>query len=1195
MLDGAVAPKALIKASAKMGFKALAVTDTCNLYCGVQLYKETKSQDMNGILGSEIWMWPQGISSLTPQTPDGGWHLVFLVENDAGYRNLSSLITSAIFDGMHYRPRIDFSLLEKHKEGLIVLTSGLNGPIGSPLRHGQPDLARENIERLGNIFDTDHLYLELQNYGLPLQSEMNDLSRSFAKEFGLKTVVTNDCRYLQPQDAVTLDVLNCIARGENIDNPNRTMPLTDQQYLKSEEEMRLIFPNDQEAIDRTGEIADRCHFAYNTSTYWFPATDPPDPNPPLPEGIRMNNKEYRADTQANWEYFYRAYPPPKSFNMPDPEKEAIPTAVPEAGNLCGYFEWYCDQGLKIRLRRVPQEEHEEYYKRLAYEIDIIEHMGFPAYMLIVAEFINWSKDNAIPVGPGRGSAAGSLVAYAMFITDIDPLRYGLLFERFLNPERVSMPDIDVDFCQDRREEAIQHVREKYGEELVSQIITYGKLQTKAAVKDIARTLGINFMMSNDIAKLIPEEKNINIPMARQDPTITALTNVNPLVNRVFSLAQRVEGMTRQTGIHAAGVVIADRPLVYHAPLYRDGPEGGPVVQYDMKSAEGIGLIKFDFLGLKTLDQIRDALHMIERNTGEAIDISAIDLEDEAVYSMLTAGDSQGVFQVESDGMQTLLKRLKPSNIDEVIALIALYRPGPLSSGMVDTYIRVKHEKQDPDYLHPLLEDLLKSTYGTIVYQEQVMQIAQILASYSLGEADLLRRAMGKKNVEEMDRQKIRFRDGAVKNGIDAKKAEEIFDLMAFFAGYGFNKSHSAAYGMVAYQTAWLKAHHRAEYMAALMSIDANNTDKLIAYINDCKKGDIEILFPDVNHSYGYFDVPKENRKQIRYGLSAIKGAGSAAIQSIIDAREEKEEKRFTDFMDFLESINYRVVNKKVLENLIKCGALDWTELPRRTMMTALPNAILEAQRVQRDIESGQTSLFSMFSDPDEVPKYTIPDNGEWGTAPKMVQEKSALGFCLTGNPLDAYRDVEKKLGYSLAYEAEEAAANTSVILLGNIASCRIMTNKRGAEMAILTLQCRDRTIDAMFFGEQYQNAKRNLFSKTAIALYGVVEKRKPSEDDDFEKTTIKGDRIIELAEIRELQSTKVFIHLKEKDLKKDKVKHLAEMLEEAPPGKCTVEVSIQYPQKGTVHLNSPYKIKPTEELLNSFEETFGRANVWSIL
>ena len=908
----------------------------------------------------------------------------------------------------------------------------------------------------------------------------------------------------------------------------------------------------------------------------------------------MNNKEYRADTQANWEYFYRAYPPPRSFNMPDPEVDEIPPAVPGAGNLCGYFEWYCEKGLEIRLRRVNEDQHQIYKERLAYEMDIIEHMGFPAYMLIVAEFINWSKDNEIPVGPGRGSAAGSLVAYVMFITDIDPLTFGLLFERFLNPERVSMPDIDVDFCQDRREEAIQHVRKKYGEELVSQIITYGKLQTKAAVKDIARTLGINFMVSNDLAKLIPEDKTINIRKSREDPTITALANVNPLVNRVFALAERVEGMTRQTGIHAAGVVIADRPLVYHAPLYRDGPEGGPVVQYDMKSAESIGLIKFDFLGLKTLDQIRDAVKMIKRNTGEDIDMSHIPIDDGVVYELLQKGDSQGVFQVESDGMKNLLKRLRPGNIDEIIALIALYRPGPLSSGMVDTYIRVKHGKQDPDYLHPLLEDLLKSTYGTIVYQEQVMQIAQILSSYSLGEADLLRRAMGKKNVDEMAKQKARFQEGAVKNGIDEKKAGEIFELMEFFAGYGFNKSHSAAYGMVAYQTAWLKAHHRSEYMASLMTIDANNTDKLIGYINDCKKYGVEILFPDVNHSFLYFDVPASNRKQIRFGLSAIKGAGSAAIQSIIDVREAKENKCFTDFMDFLESINHRIVNKKVLENLIKCGAFDWTGVPRRSLFEALPAATEEALSSQRDKDAGQISLFSMFDDGDDVPQYRVPDRGEWGTGPKMVQEKTALGFCLTGNPLDAYRDVEKKMNSILAGEAKELEANTAVVVLGNIASVRIMPSKRGGEMAILMIQCRDETIDAMFFGEELQNSRRHFFSKSAVAIYGNIEKRKSADDDDEVRTSIKGTQIVELGEIREQQSRRIHISLEEKDLSQEKLNVLSQQLEENTGGSCSLDFSIMYPEKGTIQLKSPYKIKPSEEFLNILEETFGRASVWSI-
>ncbi|MEC7987071.1 MAG: DNA polymerase III subunit alpha [Myxococcota bacterium] len=1196
LLDGAMSPKALISRAKELEMPAVAITDTCNLYCAVELYKGTKGSGTKGILGSEIWLWPKGLDTIKPETQDGGWNLVFLVENEKGYQNLCFLITQAIFHGMHYRPRIDYSLLEAHKDGLIVLTGGLNGVVGRSILEDRPHEARMHLERLGNILGPEHLYLELQDYGLAKQVETNNLSRTLAEEFGLKTVVTNDCRYIEPIDAVTLDLLNCIARGENLDSPNRNPIQTDQQYFKTKEEMLDIFPDDLDAIERTAEIAERCNYKFKLDTYWFPATDPPTPNPELPEGIKMDNKEYRADTQANWEYFYRAYPPPINFDMPDPKTEQIPQRVEGAGNLCGYFEWYCHKGLEVRLRRIPVEQHEEYYERLDVEIGIIERMGFPAYMLIVAEFINWSKDNEIPVGPGRGSAAGSLVAYSMGITDIDPLRFGLLFERFLNPERVSMPDIDVDFCQDRREEAIQHVREKYGAELVSQIITYGKLQTKAAVKDVARTLGMSFLASNNLAKLIPEEKGLNIPLVREDPIVSSLSNVNPLVNRVFSLAQRVEGMTRQTGVHAAGVVIADRPLVEHAPLYRDGPEGGPVVQYDMKSAEGIGLIKFDFLGLKTLDQIRDAVKMIERNTGTSIDMSAIDTADEAVYKLLSEGDSIGVFQVESQGMQQLLQKMRPNTIDDLIALIALYRPGPLSSGMVDTFIRCKHGRQEVVYPHPLLEDILKSTYGSIVYQEQVMQIAQILASFSLGEADLLRRAMGKKKVEAMAEMKVRFNAGAVANGVDGKKADEIFDLMAYFAGYGFNKSHSAAYGMIAYQTAWLKTHHRAEYMAALMTIEANNTTKILEYIQDCRTFGVDILEPNVNKSLSFFDVPKENRNQIRYGLSAVKGAGTKAVQSIIDCRESLGG-QFDDFMHCLEHLDYRVVNKKVLENLIKCGAFDWTGQARKSLFATLNESIQEAQRIQDEKNSGQVSLFNMFADTFEAPVYQIPDLGEWPIGPKLQYEAAALGFCVTGHHLDAYVDVEENTSHVSTGRLKEVPKDTIVTVLGNLVSVKYMKSKRNnKDMAIVVLNGRDGNVDCMFFGEAYQNGRRLLDAKTPVSISGKLDHRTDPEDPNSGvMTSIIADQIVELGEIRERQSKGVIISLFASELVNPKLKALHQSLEEAPKGDCPILIDVHYPKKGFAHLKSNYKVKPNEEFLNGLENTFGRSDIWRLI
>ncbi|MFN7143375.1 MAG: DNA polymerase III subunit alpha, partial [Myxococcota bacterium] len=924
LLNGVPSPKDLAKAAKAAGMDAIALTDTCNLYGAVTFYKACKEQGIHPVYGTEIWLDPRGIA--TREGLGGAYQIVLLIEDQKGYENLCALITRAIFDGLHHRPRIDLELLRAHHEGLLCLTSGENGVIR---RTGGNE---ERLGPLAELFGPERIFCEMMDQGLDWQPVHNAEVRRQAAAHGLRTVVTNDVRYLKPKDAVTLDVLNCIGMGASLNDPKRPRGKTDQLYLKNEAEMRELFPEDGEAIDLANEIAHRTHFKFNTSTYYFPASTPPDADP--------DPKAPQPDTDANWAFFYEAFPPPIDFEMP---LDSVPPRPEGAGNLNGYFCWYARKGLEFRLSRIDPEKHAPYHERLEFELKMIIKMGFAAYLLIVAEFINWAKDRSIPVGPGRGSAAGSLVAYAMRITDIDPVRFDLLFERFLNPERISMPDIDVDFAQDRREEVIEHVRQKYSAPLVSQIITYGKLQAKAALKDAARACDLTFNEADRLAKLVPNQLNITLKEAiEQEPKMAALVASDSKARRVYELARRIEGLTRQTGVHAAGVVVADRPLVQLAPLYRDGPEGGPVVQYDMKSAESIGLIKFDFLGLKTLDQIRDAVAMIERNTGERIDMSRIPVDDAVAWKLFQRGDGLGVFQVESSGMRDLLTRLKPSNIDDLIALVALFRPGPLSSGMVDDFIDRKHGRKPVEYAFPDLVPVLQSTYGTIVYQEQVMQIAQVLAGYSLGEADLLRRAMGKKDAAEMARQKTRFLTGAVAKGFDEKQCSDLFDLVAKFAEYGFNKSHSAAYGYVAYQTGWLKTHHRAEYMAALMSIDAGDSDKILVYVGDCRKAGMKILPPDINASVGPFDVPREDRRAIRYGLNAIKGVGEGAVQAVMEARAEAGG-AFKDFMDCLNRLDYKRVNRRVIESFIKCGAFDSMGEPRARLFAAtiveLPDTI----------------------------------------------------------------------------------------------------------------------------------------------------------------------------------------------------------------------------------------------------------------
>lgn len=1176
ILDGAMRPSEIVSRAQELDMKAVALTDTCNLYGAVEFYKAAKSKGIHPVFGSELWVWPEGVDQFDDRTPDGGWNLVILIESPVGYQNLCALVTNAIFDGMHFRPRIDLAQLDAHKDGLIVLTGGILGPLGASCRDDL-DTARDRISQLHAILGDDHLFLELQDVGMPGQDRTNERARALAAEFGLKTVVTNDCRYLQRTDAVTLDLLNSIARGETLDSPERQGLPTDQQYLKTEAEMRDLFPDDADAIERTVEIANRCQFSFTMDTYYFPATKPPD--------ISDDPAGTQPDTDANWAFFYKAFPPPRDYGLPAPE-EGIPPRPEGAGNINGYFRWYSAEGLKLRLQRVDEAAHPEYWDRLEFELDIVIQMGFPAYLLIVAEFINWAKDEQIPVGPGRGSGAGSVINWAMRITDIDPIRFGLLFERFLNPERVSMPDIDVDFCQDRREEVIEHVRVKYGSDLVSQIITYGNLKAKAATKDIARIVGLDFNASNRIAKLIPDDLGITLGDAVKEERIATRIDGDPVVGRLFSLAQRVEGMTRQTGVHAAGVVIADRPLVEHAPLYRDGPEGGPVVQYEMKAAEGVGLIKFDFLGLKTLDQIRDAVEMIGRNTGEFPDVNDLPLDDDATFALLQRGDGLGVFQVESSGMRELLTRLRPSNIDDLIALLALYRPGPLSSGMVDTFIACKHGGEAVTYPHPLLEPILSSTYGGIVYQEQVMQIAQVLSGYSLGEADLLRRAMGKKKKEEMDKQKVRFVEGAVRNDISESLADEIFELLAFFAGYGFNKSHSAAYGMVSYQTAWLKAHHRAEYMSALMTIERNNTDKILLYISDCKRAGLEVLPPDVNASHASFDVPADNRNQIRFGLAAVKGVGTGAVEAITEAREDAGGS-FQDFADCVERLDFSRVNKKVLESLIKCGAFDWTEQPRRQLFEAIDQAIAVAQKVQSDKNSSQTSLFGGAMAASIRPKIRFNDVGEWPQAVKLSHERDALGFFITGHPVEAFRDVVESAATCTIDRLGASQHEAEVTVAGMVSALRKVRTKRGNDMGFATIEDEFGSVECVFFSDPWHNSRTALGAEVPLLVRGKLEKK---HSEAGEECKIIAESVELLTDVRERRTRVVHLMLECEEAMEHRAA-LAELFSESP-GHCPVHVHVRVPNMAWTELTlgSDIRVLPDDQLLQGMETLLRRPN-----
>jgi len=1181
ILDGTATVKALTKAAAKLGMPALALTDSGNMYGAVAFYKACKDAGIKAVLGAELFVQPEGIDFKDPAGIEGGYQLIALVENDTGYTNLCRLITGAIFDGLQYKPRVDLDCIRAYSDGLIFLTSGLKGPLGKALIRGDRALATRRLADLEECIPRGSLFLELCDLGLDGQSAVNEQIREISAETGLPTVVTNAVHYLEPEGAAALEVLNTISTGGSLAGDQRVVSPTDQAWLKTEAELEALFPNDRAAMDRTVEIADRCDYHFDFNTYHFPATTPPD-------------TEEGADTDANWTYFYKAFPPPRDYGLPDPEVE-VPPRPEGAGNIDGYFRWYGNEGLKLRLRTLTEAgiEHDAaaYWTQQEYELGIVLQMGFPAYLLIVAEFINWSKDNEIPVGPGRGSAAGSVVAWAMRITDIDPIRFGLVFERFLNPERVSMPDIDVDFCQDRREEAIEHVRVKYGTEYVSQIITYGTLKAKAAVRDVARVLDLNFGEADRIAKQIPEALGTTLDDAlEQVELLRRMRDGDPKVRRVLDIAMAVEGTMRQTGVHAAGVVIADRPLVEYAPLYRDEPEGGPVVQYDMKSAESIGLIKFDFLGLKTLDQIRDAVKFIKENHDIEIDMALIPVDDQATYDMLERGDALGVFQLESSGMRKLLCNLKPNVIDDMVALVALYRPGPLQSGMTDDFVERKHGRREVTYALPMLEPLLSNTYGTIIYQEQVMQIAQVMAGYSLGEADLLRRAMGKKKKEEMDKQRDRFLSGSVANGIDEQTAADIFDLMAKFAAYGFNKAHSAAYGWISYQTAYLKAHYRPEYMAALMTIESANTDKVLLYVTDCRNAGIRIEPVCVNHSVRHFSVARPEDRPVedgvvidgvRFGLGAVKNVGSAAIEAILEARE-KVGGRFAGPFEFFEALDYKRVNKRVLENLVKSGALDCFGLNRSEIFEGIEGAVQLATRRQRDEAAGQVGLFAALAPAARPVDFRFPEKVEWPLSVRLGFERDVLGIYLTGHPMDSHgKDVQR---YATTTITEiDPRTREEVRLLGLVGESRTTKTRSGDRMAFVQLEEQGASIECVFGPEVWGTSQRAVQAGEPILVTGTVDTRR--EDPQIRVTSAEP-----LSEIRARTTGEVWFRLDKDELLDKRLDPFKEILA-GHRGGCRARLVIQDPRWEIEFLLPELPVEPSSQMEERVNALFGRSVV----
>jgi len=1134
LLDGAIRIGDLLAKVKAHGMPAVAMTDHGNMFGTMEFFLKCKDKGIRPIIGSEVYIAPNSRhlkQAATSADPVTSYHLILLCENMKGYRNLSYLTSAGYKEGFYRRPRIDKELLAAHSEGLIVLSACLQGEVAYLCGRNKMDEARAAASWYAETFPGSY-YIELQENTLPEQDIANRRLMEVARDLSLPLVATNDCHYLNKEDARAHEILLCIQTGKTMNDPNRMRFSADEFYVKTPQEMEAAFHYAPEALANTVKIAERCHLEFDFKTYHFPAYTPP-------EGQTL-------DQQL--------------------EAEAIEGLKERL------------KGIRIKYPNLTDEDEKGYDARLRIELDCIRQMGFPGYFLIVADFINWAKDHGIPVGPGRGSAAGSLVAFSIRITDIDPMPYNLLFERFLNPERISMPDIDVDFCQDRREEVIQYMVEKYGRDKVCQIITFGTMAARGVIRDVGRALDLPYGDVDRIAKLVPEVLGITLEKALvQEPKLNELAAADARVKEVLAVALRLEGLARHASTHAAGLVVAPKQMEEFCPVYKDQKSGSLTTQYSMKYVEKIGLVKFDFLGLKNLTVIDNAVKHVRVGKVPDFDISLLRDDDEESYKLLQSGNTTGVFQLESSGMKELLVKLKPSCFEDIIAVCALYRPGPLGSGMVDDFIERKHGRKQTVYDLPQLEPILKDTYGVIVYQEQVMQIARSLAGYSLGGADLLRRAMGKKDAEQMAKERDKFLEGADVLKLDLKKSAVIFDLMAKFAEYGFNKSHSAAYALVAYQTAYLKAHYPVEFMAALLTEDMGNTDKVIKSIGDCREMGIEVLPPDINESDRSFRVLE---RAMRFGLGAVKNVGEGAIEAIIEARGEEP---FKDLFDFCERVDLRRVNKRVIEALIKCGAFDSTGGLRSQLMAVLEEAAATGQRVREERESAQASLFGVG----ELVRggnggaNRLPDIPEWDEKYRLASEKEAIGFFITGHPLDRYVADMKRFSNADSYSILEMKEKSEVKICGVSTALKEIMTKKGDRMAFISLEDLTGCVEVVVFSDVYAKCSEWLKSDDPIHVTGTVEQGEKG-------AKIMASDIVLLRDLNEQRTHRVNFTIDAKEADPGKLTTLKGILSRYQ-GSCRsfLHLDMENSSRVTIKLSEVYKVSASEELTVEVSNLFG--------
>lgn len=1025
LLDGASKIKELLQRAKELNMPAMAITDHGVMYGVVDFYKACQQEGVKPIIGCEVYVAPRTRFDKQAGLDDSAYHLVLLVKNEQGYHNLSRLVSLASLEGFYYKPRVDRELLSQYHEGLIALSGCIAGEVAQKIIQGDVEEAKAAALWYRDTFGEENYYLELQNHGIYEQMQVNYQLNLFHQELGIPLVATNDNHYVYREDAKTQDVMMCIQMGKTLDDVNRMKFDSDNFYLKSYQEMEEILGEYPEALSNTLKIAEQCHFDFVFGENHMPIF-----------------------------------------------------TVPDGYTIDGYLEELCYQELANRYQPVPEEAQQ----RMAYELKVIQQMGYSGYFLIVWDFIRFARKKGIYVGPGRGSAAGSIVSYALRITDIDPLKYDLLFERFLNPERISMPDIDIDFCYERRGEVIDYVIEKYGQDHVCQIITFGTLAAKGAIRDVGRVMNVPIATVNKVAKMIPNDLGMTIQKAlKSSQELRNICEEDQQIAELIATAQKLEGLPRHAGTHAAGVVISQDVLDHYLPLQKS-PECGVITQFAKENVEEIGLLKMDFLGLRTLTVINKAMDMIAENHQIQLDFDQIDLNDPLTYALLCRGDSIGVFQLESNGLRGIMRELEPTALEEIIALVALYRPGPLSGGMADDFIQRKHGRKKIEYLHPVLEPILESTYGVILYQEQVMRIASDLAGFSLGEADMLRRAMGKKKPEIIAGLKQQFIDGALGRQVEPGIAAKVFELIEYFAGYGFNKSHSAAYAIVAFQTAYLKAHYPAEFMAALLSSVMDNNDRVSFYIAECKRMGIPVLPPDVNESAEDFRV---YNGAIRFGLAALKSVGRAAMEAIIAIREQ--DGLFSSLQDFCSRIDLRQVNKRMLENLIKGGAFGSVPGNKRQLLTILDECIAQGLAIQHSKSSAQISLFDLAEQSGLTQQYEpieLPLEDEFEPQELLAMEKEILGLYISGHPLDSYLDLLAERTSAQLGQLTEDNDQERVILGGMISHVKITTTKRGEAMATCEFEDLSGTIDVLIFPKVFIQFREMLQNDAIILLRG---------------------------------------------------------------------------------------------------------------